>query len=200
MFKALVMLSPGSNTLSVSHLHNGNFESQMDITVNYIPLLQYPPLHLVIMAASDSPLVIDCPPHKRGGISSAHSDLDAAIAKFRMTAYMWQAMTAEDFRQKGVGRRTFRLDEEWAVDTVSSEFMNAAYDQTLAREGAIRYVFTGPKTSSNRLTLRIGSERRQKCMSYVRQGQQKTFGTQPARNRLKVLERQIAYTESSKMH
>lgn len=137
-FKALAMLSPGSNKLTITHLHDGNLESQMDITVTYIPLLQYPPLHLVIMTACDSPLVIDCPPHKRGGVSSAHSDLDAAIAKFRMTAYMWQAMTAEDFRQKGVGRRTFRLDEEWAIDTVSSEFMNAAYDQSLAQEGAIR--------------------------------------------------------------
>jgi hypothetical protein len=112
----------------------------MDINVLYVPLLQYPPLHLVIMAACDSPLVIDCPPHKRGGISSAHSDLDAAIAKFRMTAYMWQAMTAEDFRQKGVGRRSFRLDEEWAPDTVSSEFLNAAYSSSLAEEGAMRYV------------------------------------------------------------
>jgi hypothetical protein len=64
--------------------------------------------------------------------------LDAAIAKLRMTAYMWQAMTAEDLSSKGLGRRTFRLDEEWAADTVSREFLNAAYDESLAHEGAMR--------------------------------------------------------------
>ncbi|KAF2875911.1 metallopeptidase [Massariosphaeria phaeospora] len=90
------------------------------------------------MVAKDSPLLIDCPPHKRGGFSSAHSDLDAAMAKFRMTAYMWQAMTAEDFRLKGLGRRTFRLDEEWAADTVSRDFLNAGYNDSLDREGAMR--------------------------------------------------------------
>jgi hypothetical protein len=132
------MLSPGQNTLSITHVHDGNVESEMDLTVNYVPLLQYPPLHLVIMAASDSPLMIDCPPHKRGGVSSAHSDLDAAIAKFRMTAYMWQAMTAEDLRQKGIGRRAFRLDEEWTTDTVSREFVNAVHDGSLSHAGAIR--------------------------------------------------------------
>jgi hypothetical protein len=137
-FKALVLLSPGANTLAITHLHNDSLESTHEITVTYIPLLQYPPLHLAIMVAKDSPLLIDCPPSKQGGISSAHSGLDAAIAKFRMTAYMWQAMTAEDLRQKGLGRRTFRLDEEWAADTVSRDFLNAAYDESLDREGAMR--------------------------------------------------------------
>ncbi|KAF2787443.1 metallopeptidase [Melanomma pulvis-pyrius CBS 109.77] len=90
------------------------------------------------MVAKDSPLMIDCPPHKRSGFSSAHSDLDAAIAKLRMTAYMWQAMTAEDLRSKGLGRRTFRLDEEWAADTLSRDFINARHDESLDREGAVR--------------------------------------------------------------
>ena len=74
------------------------------------------------MVAKDSPLTIDCPRVKRGGISSAHSDLNAAIAKFRMTAYMWQAMIAEDMHSKGLGRRSFRLEEEWAVDTLSEAY------------------------------------------------------------------------------
>jgi hypothetical protein len=60
------------------------------------------------MIAKDSPLLIDCPPLKRGAISSAQSDLDAAINKFRMTAYMWQTLTAEDMRANGLGRRSFR--------------------------------------------------------------------------------------------
>ncbi|KAF2198416.1 metallopeptidase [Delitschia confertaspora ATCC 74209] len=90
------------------------------------------------MVAKDSPLLIDSPKNQYNGYSSAHSDLDAAVAKLRMTAYMWQAMTAEDLRSKGVGRRTFRLEEEWAADTVSRDFLNARHDCTLAKEGAMR--------------------------------------------------------------
>ena len=77
------------------------------------------------MVAKDSPLTIDCPMVKRGGISSAHSSLDAAIAKFRMTAYMWQAMIGDDMHSKGLGRRSFRLEDEWAADTLSQAFPHA---------------------------------------------------------------------------
>lgn len=127
-FKALVMLSPGLNVLTIKHGELTEFESQISIRLTHIPLLQYPPLHLAIMTAKDSPLMVDCPLSKGAGLSSAHMDLDAVVAKFRMTAYMWQAMTAEDMRMKGLGRRSFRLDEEWGVDTVSCEFVNAKYN------------------------------------------------------------------------
>ncbi|KAJ4991179.1 hypothetical protein SVAN01_03307 [Stagonosporopsis vannaccii] len=127
-FKALIMLSPGSNKVEIIHTtQQHKQEASLKITLQYMPLLQYPPLHLAIMVAKDSPLLIDCPPQKAGGLSSAHSDLSAAIEKFRMTAYMWQAMTAEDFRAKGLGRRTFRLEEEWTADTVSRHFVNARH-------------------------------------------------------------------------
>ncbi|OCK76071.1 hypothetical protein K432DRAFT_385710 [Lepidopterella palustris CBS 459.81] len=137
-FKALIVLSPGSNELSIQHHHNDEVQDSMTVTLGYIPLLQYPPLHLAIMVAKDSPLLIDCPPHKRGGFSSAHADLDSAIAKLRMTAYMWQALTAEDLRAKGLGRRSFRFDEEWAVDTLSREFLQARFDNSLETENAMR--------------------------------------------------------------
>lgn len=121
-FKALVILSPGENFLS---LHYGPDESECKLYVElmYIPQLQTPPLHLAIMIAKDSPLLIDCPPAKLGAISSAHSDLDAAVNKFRMTAYMWQALTAEDMRAKGLGRRAFRLEEEWTTETLTRDFI-----------------------------------------------------------------------------
>ncbi|KAE8833487.1 hypothetical protein PTNB73_05125 [Pyrenophora teres f. teres] len=137
-FKALVMLSPGLNILEFAYVCNDCLEHTIEINVNHWPLLQYPPLHLAIMVASDSPCVIDCPPNKAAGVSSAHSDLGAAIAKLRMTAYMWQAMTAEDLRLHGVGRRSFRLDEEWVADTTSRDFLNVRLDQCLEREGAMR--------------------------------------------------------------
>ncbi|KAJ4343397.1 hypothetical protein N0V95_006659 [Ascochyta clinopodiicola] len=134
------MLSPGPNTLEVIHMQHNEQMASIKMTLQYFPLLQYPPLHLAIMVAKDSPLLMDCPPQKAGGLSSAHSDLSAAIEKFRMTAYMWQAMTAEDMRAKGLGRRTFRLEEEWTTDTVSRDFVNARHSEHHAcdEEDAIR--------------------------------------------------------------
>ncbi|TVY82400.1 putative zinc metalloproteinase [Lachnellula suecica] len=105
---------------------SGHATGSVGLSLTYIPLLQNPPLHLAIMIAKDSSLIIDCLPHKRGGISSAHSDLDAAINKFRMTAYMWQALTTEDMRSKGLGRRSFRVEEEWSAETLSREFLQIA--------------------------------------------------------------------------
>jgi hypothetical protein len=133
----MVFLSPGPNKLIISR---GTTEDPLNhnLTLIYIPLMQTPPLHLAIMVAKDSPLLIDCPIIKRGAISTAHSSLDAAIAKFRMTAYMWQALTAEDVRTKGLGRRSFRLEEEWTADTTSQEFLNGQHEATLAKSGAMR--------------------------------------------------------------
>jgi hypothetical protein len=66
MFKALIMLMPGQNTLDISHA--GGLTSKLKINITYIPLLQCPPLHLVIMVAKDSPLTIDCPSVKGSGM------------------------------------------------------------------------------------------------------------------------------------
>lgn len=111
------MLSPGINKMAFKLHHVGEITGSLEITVNYLPLLQLPPLHLAILVAKDSPLLIDCPPAKYGSITSAHSSIEAAISKLRMSAYMWQALTAEDFRQKGLGRRSFRLEDEWTLNT-----------------------------------------------------------------------------------
>jgi hypothetical protein len=136
-----VFLSPGTNVLTLSlgsaAANSPSFTvPSLLLRLNYVPPLQTPPLHLAIMVAKDSPLLIDCPPSKAGGLSTAHGDLQAAIAKFRMAAYMWQALTAEDMRLKGLGRRSFRFDEEWAVDTVARDFINVATSGSLAREGS----------------------------------------------------------------
>ena len=93
--------------------------TKKQISVRYTPLLQTPPLYLAIMIAKDSPLLIDCPPARPGDSPSTPSSLDAAIAKFRVTAYMWQALTAEDLCAKRLGRRSFRLEEEWTTDTLN---------------------------------------------------------------------------------
>ncbi|KAL0265009.1 hypothetical protein SLS55_000965 [Diplodia seriata] len=131
VFKALVLLTPGDNTICIAMRSNHTNETITSLTrmFAYIPQIQVPPLHLAIVVAKDSPLLMDCPASKAGGISTAHSSLDAAVAKLRMAAYMWQAMTAEDLRSKGLGRRSFRLEEEWGADTVSSAFLSSASDE-----------------------------------------------------------------------
>ena len=135
-WKALALLSPGPNYLDFELHHAGGVSGDHRIIVNYTPLLQLPPLHLAIMVAKDSPLLIDCPPAKQAAISSAHSSLDAAIAKFRTTAYMWQALTAEDMRLKGLGRCSFRLDEEWSVDTTSQKAFQQ-FPNAFAKTGTV---------------------------------------------------------------
>ena len=90
------------------------------------------------MVAKDSPLAIDCPARKYNGLSSAHSSLEAAISKFRITAYMWQALTAEELRRLGLGRRSFRLEEEWAADTLSQSFTHDLTMHSTAKIHLIR--------------------------------------------------------------
>lgn len=54
--------------------------------LNYVPLLETLLLHLTVMIAKDSPLLIDMSPSK----ASSDATFEAIIAKFRITAYMWQ--------------------------------------------------------------------------------------------------------------
>ena len=131
-FKALVLLSPGANLITLQHYQQNKACGSCKLSLNYVPLLQNPPLYLAIMVAKDSPLTIDCPMVKMGGISTAHSSLDAAIVKFRMTAYMWQAAMGDDMHSKGLGRRSFRLEEEWAADTLSRAFPHASSMEALS--------------------------------------------------------------------
>jgi Putative peptidase family len=162
-FKALVILSCGVNELGLELYHNGQALASTELTLNYIPLLQTPPLHLAIMIAKDSPLLIDCPPQKRGGISSAHSDLDAAVNKFRMTAYMWQALTAEDMRVKGLGRRSFRLEEEWTTETLSREFSQDFYGSSAShmRSTAKIHLIRSEKTTAELRDAQVAQQNQQ---------------------------------------
>ncbi|KAK0662067.1 putative peptidase family-domain-containing protein [Cercophora samala] len=123
-FKALALLTPGINTISITSSNND--EDKIDLRIRYMPLTKIPPLHLAILIAKDSPLSIDCPPIKFGTFSSTHSSLDAAIAKFRVAALMWQALVAEEMREADLSRRSFRFDEQWAADTLTQEQVQAS--------------------------------------------------------------------------
>ncbi|KAI9091272.1 putative peptidase family-domain-containing protein [Phlyctochytrium arcticum] len=128
VWKALAVLEPGENHLEVA-FSSVNLDDQPDaskdlehldkgsstfIKIHYNPLLDNPPLRLVIMVANDSDFEFDVP------VSQAGIDFrKEAFRRFRMSAYMWQAFTAEQMWRSGFGRRTFRLDESLLPDTLS---------------------------------------------------------------------------------
>ncbi|KAI8078891.1 putative peptidase family-domain-containing protein [Halteromyces radiatus] len=109
-FKALVHLNSGPNTITFMLDSHTTFSFH----VYYLPLLQNPPLSLVILVAHDSPCQFDTPPEKQD-----ENGLEVAIEKLRLAGYLWQSFCAEQMHRHGMGRRTFRLEEAWLPDTVS---------------------------------------------------------------------------------
>ena len=124
-FKALVYLSPGWNKIrfdftspKLSHSSSGPTPTMHSshIMLNYLPLNHAPPLHLVILAGSDSPCTYDAVPQR---IQQEGNDLSIAARKFRMAAHLWQAFTAEQMYRNKFGRRCFRFEEEWQTGSLS---------------------------------------------------------------------------------
>ncbi|CBF76565.1 zinc metalloproteinase family protein [Aspergillus nidulans FGSC A4] len=123
-FKALVHLVPGPNRLrldfvstksSSGNLHHATHSSW--ININYLPLTNSPPLHLVILLGKDSKGTFDAVPEKA---NREGNDIETAIKKYRMAAYLWQAFTGEQMFRNNLGRRCFRFEEEWQPGTVSN--------------------------------------------------------------------------------
>jgi hypothetical protein len=79
-----------------------------------MPPLASPPLQLVILLAKDSPGTFDAVPAR---MEKEGNGLETAIRKFRMAAYLWQAFTAEQMFRNKLGRRVFRMEEEWVTGT-----------------------------------------------------------------------------------
>ncbi|RDW73864.1 hypothetical protein BP5796_07306 [Coleophoma crateriformis] len=120
-FKALVYLSPGPNRLRFDFtspkLANSNTSNPIHssyMTLHMLPPLSAPPLQLVILLGKDSPGTFDAVPAR---IEKEGNDLESAIRKFRMAAYLWQAFTAEQMFRNKLGRRVFRMEEEWVSGT-----------------------------------------------------------------------------------
>ncbi|KAK9317995.1 putative peptidase family-domain-containing protein [Lipomyces starkeyi] len=133
-FKALVQLSPGQNDLKfVFHPGSlGGATLTTDLKLVYTPLLQNAPLHLAILLARDSECKFDSPTIKK---NQEGNGLDTAVRKMRMAGYLWQAFTGEQMSRAGMGRRTFRLHEEWGLDTLSK---NDSTCRTTAKVHIIR--------------------------------------------------------------
>ncbi|KAJ1828061.1 hypothetical protein LPJ73_008644, partial [Coemansia sp. RSA 2703] len=117
-FKALVELERGENGLRFDYLQGGERISQAQLTVMMEPYTDRPALQLAVLVGSDSQGIFDAPPDARG---PGLNDLDAAVRKFRCCAYLWQAYVAEQLYRAGFGRRTFRLDETYASDTMARD-------------------------------------------------------------------------------
>jgi hypothetical protein len=118
-FKALVYMQPGPNKIrfefSSPKLANSTSSNPIHVsylTIHMLPPTSSPPLQLAILIAKDSPESIDSIPvnGERDG-----NELQTAIQKFRMSAYLWQAFTAEQMWRQKLGRRSFRFEEEWIV-------------------------------------------------------------------------------------
>lgn len=141
-FKALVFFVPGVNRLRFDFLSpklsNGNTSNPVHttfITLNMIPMTNSPPLHLVILQAKDSPGRFDSPPAK---IEKEGNGLETAIKKFRMAGYLWQAFTSEQMDRARMGRRVFRLEEEWQTGTSSTDDAAKGVMRSEARIHVIR--------------------------------------------------------------
>lgn len=134
--KIIAILSGGMNILQIYPSSDATQVTKLRLC--YTPLLRQPPLHLAIMVASDSHLVIDHQPSRFHPQFGDKSSVDTAINSLRMMVYMWQAMIAEDMRMKGLGRRSFRLDEDWGIDTTSATFLNAVREADIWEARAAR--------------------------------------------------------------
>ncbi|KAI2634473.1 metallopeptidase [Xylaria nigripes] len=114
-FKALVYLFPGPNKVSFVYQKPGvPGTHSLSIVIYMFPPTNAPPLDLAILVAKDSPCTFDCTPART---REEGNDLEIAVRKFRMAAYLWQSFTADQMEKGGFGRRSFRFDEEWTTGT-----------------------------------------------------------------------------------
>ncbi|KAJ5887960.1 Mannose-binding lectin [Penicillium taxi] len=122
-FKALVHLVPGPNRLRFD-FHSPKLSSGSTtpvahsswICINYLPLINAPPLQLVILLGKDSDGTYDAVPKR---IEREGNGLETAIRKYRTAAYLWQAFTGEQMFRNNFGRRCFRFEEEWQKGSLS---------------------------------------------------------------------------------
>lgn len=140
-FKALVYLQPGPNKLRFE-FSNPKLNRQSSaahasyLTLHMLPPTSTPPLQLAILVAKDSSETFDAMPAR---VEREGNDLDVAVRKFRMAAYLWQAFTAEQMWRNKLGRRAFRFEEEWAPG--SSSYRDAALG-TMRSEARVHIIRT----------------------------------------------------------
>lgn len=105
------------------------------LTLHMLPNTNTPPLQLAILLGKDSPGTFDSPPPRA---DKEGNGLDTAIRKYRMAAYLWQAYTAEQMLRSKLGRRVFRLEEEWTSGTAHYRDREFGTQRSEARVHIIR--------------------------------------------------------------
>ena len=188
-FKALVHLTPGPNRLRFDFLSpkiatsNSSMPAHLSwININFLPLINSPPLQLVILLGKDSPGTFDTVPERK---QREGNGLDTAIRKFRMAAYLWQAFTGEQMYRNGFGRRCFRFEEEW--QTGSLTFRDRELGQM--RNEAKVHVIRSSKTVAELRDLDVA----QQYDKGTRRGDLYTFALEAVRDHFKPIAGQKHY-------
>lgn len=141
-FKALIHLTPGPNRLrfdcASSKLSSNNSSIPAHsswMNINFLPLINSPPLQLAILLGKDSPGTFDAVPER---VRREGNGLDIAARKFRMAAYLWQSFTGEQMNRNGFGRRCFRLEEEWQTGSLTRRDLETGQMRSEAKVHIIR--------------------------------------------------------------
>ncbi|KAJ5382756.1 Mannose-binding lectin [Penicillium concentricum] len=157
-FKVLVHLVPGPNRLRFDFvspkLSTGSTHPAIHsswICINYLPLVNNPPLQLVILLGKDSDGTYDAVPER---VEREGNGLEMAIRKYRMAAYLWQAFTGEQMYRNNFGRRCFRFEEEWQSGSLSRRDLA----QGLMRNEAKIHVVRTEKTVAELRDLNIAQQ------------------------------------------
>ncbi|KAJ5135619.1 uncharacterized protein N7515_004897 [Penicillium bovifimosum] len=183
-FKALVHLVPGPNRLRFDFvspkLSTGSTHPAIHsswICVNYLPLVNNPPLQLVILLGKDSDGTYDAVPER---IEREGNGLDMAIRKYRMAAYLWQAFTGEQMFRNNFGRRCFRFEEEWQSGSLSRRDL----PQGQMRNEAKIHIVRSEKTVAELRDLNIAqqngkAERKDELFTIAKEAVRNHFQPQP---------------------
>lgn len=115
-FKALVYLNSGPNGFSLEFSPAGSRTKYLSTHhLIHHPMTSCPAIKLIIVHAKDSQYV------DMAAVRSGTTQLSIAMAKYRLTAYMWQIFCAEQMNAKDNPRRTFQLENEWTESTLFSQ-------------------------------------------------------------------------------
>ncbi|KAJ6093272.1 hypothetical protein N7486_008561 [Penicillium sp. IBT 16267x] len=183
-FKALVHLVPGPNRLRFDFispkLSSGSTHPAIHsqwICINYLPLVNTPPLQLVVLLGKDSEGTYDAVPER---VEREGNDLDMAIRKYRTAAYLWQAFTGEQMFRNNLGRRCFRFEEEWQSGSLSRRDRAAGQ---MRNEAKIHIVRTD-KTVAELRDLNIAqqnknAQKKDELFTIAKEAVRKHFNTRP---------------------
>ncbi|KAJ5494137.1 Mannose-binding lectin [Penicillium fimorum] len=183
-FKVLVHLVPGPNRLRFDFvspkLSTGSTHPAIHsswICINYLPLVNNPPLQLVILLGKDSDGTYDAVPERA---EREGNGLEMAIRKYRMAAYLWQAFTGEQMYRNNFGRRCFRFEEEWQSGSLSRRDLA----QGLMRNEAKIHVVRTEKTVAELRDLNIAqqnekAEKKHELFAIAKEAVRNHFQPQP---------------------